>query len=884
MLDGVQPVVPTAAMRWEPIDGRRVAGVSAFGFSGTNAHVVIEEPDGTAEEPVAERPSYLITLSAKGETALREAAGRLATRLRGAPASIADVAFTLNRGRAHLAHRLAFAAATAQDADATLLAIAEGRWPDGVRHGVADNLERPEILFAFGRERTESTEMGRQLYDLQPVFRSGIDRCHEVLSAFASSDDAALAPVAVFMFEYALALLWQSWGLAPAAVTGQGVGEDVARCVAGVFTLEEGLKRAAARGRAPAAGGADVERTPPEIARAEPSIPVIEAGSSLDGIPAGVRIEIGPSSRGRGDWLPLLEALADVYMAGAKIDWAAFDAAGPGRRIPLPSYPFQRQRYWIDAEPRSTSARPSAFDAALAGGLRQSSEGPLDLAVHTYAAKWHRLGQLTDAYILKALRDLGAFRAAGERHDVNGLLRLCGIEPPYAPLVSAWLDRLASTGALRRDGDAFISSEPLPDSRIEEIQASASELSDAPAFAEYVKQHGDRLARVITGKESALEPLFPGSGFELTKAVYEDSAPARYINAVASAVVDEFVRARGTQSLRILEVAAGSGCATAALLRAVPPARTTYWVTDASDRVVESARQRFAWYDFVRYGVLDVDQDPEPQGYPANGFDIIVASRALSAGGDVQSTIGHLRRLLASGGLLLLHEPTVHHPWLDITTNLPRTSSHADGAWPEEPAPRTTDWTRVLVQGGFEAPAVLPPPESPAAVLGSAIVIARAPVVTAPSAVRADAPPRPVQNALLGHLREAAPAERDLLLVECVRGHVGDVLGLDASARPERRHRLMDLGLDSLMAVDLRNRLAASFDGAVTLPATLMFDFPTIDAIAAFIGRQLDASAPGGRAPAAAPGSTAASEAAARLAAVSEEEAEALLIQKLETL
>jgi hypothetical protein len=108
------------------------------------------------------------------------------------------------------------------------------------------------------------------------------------------------------------------------------------------------------------------------------------------------------------------------------------------------------------------------------------------------------------------------------------------------------------------------------------------------------------------------------------------------------------------------------------------------------------------------------------------------------------------------------------------------------------------------------------------------------------------------------------------------------MLRLDPSAIPERRQRLMDLGLDSLMAVELRNRLASGAGEGVTVPATLMFDYPTMEAIARFLRRQLVPDQPAAETPAAVDAGLA--EAAAKLAALSDEEAEALLLQKLETL
>jgi acyl carrier protein len=146
----------------------------------------------------------------------------------------------------------------------------------------------------------------------------------------------------------------------------------------------------------------------------------------------------------------------------------------------------------------------------------------------------------------------------------------------------------------------------------------------------------------------------------------------------------------------------------------------------------------------------------------------------------------------------------------------------------------------------------------------------------------------PVQSerdaeALRLRLAEALPAEQEEVLVEFVRLHVAGVLRLDPSAIPERRQRLMDLGLDSLMAVELRNRLASGGGGGIVIPATLMFDYPTIEAIARYLRRQiLGPDAPAADVPSAADAALAG--AAARIAELTDEEAEALLIQKLESL
>ena len=253
--------IPVASTPW-PARGARRAGVSSFGFSGTNAHIILEEAPTPAASAAEGKLPYLLPLAARSDSALALLAGSFAERLRNdQDLNIADVAFTAGVGRAHFDHRLAILASNRASLIARLERAASGASDEGVVRAQSPAL--PEVAFLFSGQGAQYPGMGRALYDSEPEFRRVIDECAAALASLLPvpltdlmfhGERAALERTenlqpALFALEVALAALWRSWGVEPTVVMGHSLGEYAAACVAGMFSVADGARLVAHRGR-----------------------------------------------------------------------------------------------------------------------------------------------------------------------------------------------------------------------------------------------------------------------------------------------------------------------------------------------------------------------------------------------------------------------------------------------------------------------------------------------------------------------------------------------------------------------------------------------------------------------------------------------------------
>jgi acyl transferase domain-containing protein/NAD(P)-dependent dehydrogenase (short-subunit alcohol dehydrogenase family)/ubiquinone/menaquinone biosynthesis C-methylase UbiE/acyl carrier protein/ribosomal protein S18 acetylase RimI-like enzyme len=252
--------IPLVGAAWNRNEQPLRAGVSSFGFSGTNSHVIVEQAAAPAQRSSStDRATHLLALSAKSAPALQDLVRHYAAWIRAHPqVELADLCHTASVGRAHHDHRLAVLASSL----------------DGLRDSLADIGRReprrrpaaaPKIAYLFTGQGSQYLGMARELWVRQPAFRAALRECSDILRAElgqpledllyskgasnAVLDDTAYTQPLLFAVEYSLARMLEAWGVRPSAVMGHSVGEYAAACIAGVFSLSDGLKLIAARGR-----------------------------------------------------------------------------------------------------------------------------------------------------------------------------------------------------------------------------------------------------------------------------------------------------------------------------------------------------------------------------------------------------------------------------------------------------------------------------------------------------------------------------------------------------------------------------------------------------------------------------------------------------------
>ena len=313
------------------------------------------------------------------------------------------------------------------------------------------------------------------------------------------------------------------------------------------------------------------------------------------------------------------------------------------------------------------------------------------------------------SYALRTLEKLGWERKQGEVVKPDELRERLSVNAEHSRLFLRMLEMLAQSGVLEQRDDGFQvligDGEPLPaelpanpydfDKRMAENYPHG--LTEAGLF----KRVGASLPDVLVGKEDPLTVLF-SSGEPTAADLYLKSPAARAVNQLlAEAVRTLLARLPEDRRLRIVEIGAGTGSATASVLPELPDGRFDYTYTDISAGFFAEAEARFG-DDGIEYRTLDIEKDPIAQGFEAHGYDIVLASNVLHATRYLDETLAHCRELLAPSGQLLALENLRGMGWMDLTFG------QLDGWWrfadkyrPRQALATPEIWRRALGDAGF---------------------------------------------------------------------------------------------------------------------------------------------------------------------------------------
>ncbi|WP_138506148.1 type I polyketide synthase [Nostoc sp. PA-18-2419] len=1006
--------VNTTLTEWKTNNTPRRAGVSSFGMGGTNAHVILEEAPVFRQGGGGRKQGrnyQLLCLSTKTASALEKATANLITHLKEHPElNLGDVAYTLNSGRRGFSYRRMLICQNLEDAVKALSSLAAQQ----VSTNYTEITERP-VVFMFPGQGSQYVNMVREIYETQTVFREQVDYCSEIIKPLLELDlrhilypseekldqasqqlqQTAFAQPAIFVIEYALAKLWQSYGVEPQAAIGHSIGEYVAATLAEVFSLEDALSLVAARGQMMqqlpsgamlsiplpadkvksllgqelsvaainqpsqcvvsgsiaavetlrnqlAAQGIEcrclhtshafhsqmmepileifAERVK-KVTLNPPKLPYI---SNLTGTwitvtqatnpeyytqhlrstvlfasgvekllatPEQVLLEVGPGhtlarlvkrnpdkaaaqtvltsvrhpQEKQSDIHVLFNTFGQLWLAGVKVDWFGFYSQDEYYRLPLPTYPFERQRYWIDPPQKAAWGQlqtlpPTSqlWTSLTQAGQKQASVRNTELNELTYQENRQWLERLCTAYINSAFQQLGAFSNPKEKYSLESLLVQCHISPRYQQLMSRWLQILVEQEQIQQQDGLFTELVPCSQNYIhehlEEVRARFA--ASSFVYLDLVQRCGENLAAIVAGEQEPLEIFNEliyqkennGSNLEReNNASQPESSLNTYYNSILRSSLEQVVKSLPSSvHLRVLEIGAGTGLSTQALLPVLPPKQTDYTFTDIGSGFLTQAQEKFKEYSFVEYRLLDIDKSPTEQGFEKYSFDVIIAANVLHATRNIDQTLNHVRSLLAPGGFLLVWEITQPKIDFDISWGLLLKPLNDKRRSPGQPFIILDQWFEALRNQDFVQVAAFPETEAIEHQIIMAVASASAAFSRKSGQKETDTKldsslqtkPDIVQLAKLSalHSRPNLPnsyvAPRDEI-EQKIADIWQELLGIKQVGIYDS---FFELGGDSLIAVQIISRLKNTF--SIKLTVASLLESLTIAEIASKLGKQ----------------------------------------------
>jgi acyl transferase domain-containing protein/thioesterase domain-containing protein len=569
--------VPTTRMPWPIIDGRRIGGVSSFGFSGTNAHAVLEEapPElfrSNEASPEPRRTPHLLTLSAKTPQALHDLVSRYQEYWAiHAAESFDDICYTSSAARTHFSQRLSVVADSAESGRRCLADWLSGTRCPSLFEG--RRTKAPKIGFFFGGHVLELDGVARQLYDGQAHFRRVLEQADEIGRGHSdqalceilyqrdgadrsSTGTIGLRQAAFCAIQFALVEMWRGFGIEPNVLVGHGIGQFAAACAAGVFSFKASLELLLGWSRLVKTPdwktqieslASRIDYSKPRITLLSPvtgrrvndevchpdywiqclnelqgevpnkpfekhpcdvvlgiglSEPVIER--VRDSMPLAANLNLPTLSSDASDWRVVIEDVAALYAVGASLNWKSLYDDRPRSRVVLPTYPFQRKRYWVDGAQPMPSDR-HVLTVSPVEHQRRSSEQHLDRETLLRATKEDRR-KLLETYVTQQLAEI--LKRSEDLIDNHEPLQSLGMDSLMAIDLKYRIENDLAVNLEIQSANADYSLGNLIDHVLAEVDRSPSGLH-TPNISLLRNSEGGAVASLLVGHEQGgRAPLF----------------------------------------------------------------------------------------------------------------------------------------------------------------------------------------------------------------------------------------------------------------------------------------------------------------------------------------------------------------------------------------
>lgn len=270
--------------------------------------------------------------------------------------------------------------------------------------------------------------------------------------------------------------------------------------------------------------------------------------------------------------------------------------------------------------------------------------------------------------MLYAFQKIGLFNN-GDKYSMEDILQCGRIHSKFHWLVRRWVSKLTKAGLLLEHPHSQYSCLHQVNERVlneywKQAEFDWNNKISSVGFIDYVRSNAELLPELLSGQQDPVALLFPEGRFERIRSLYFDHVMANYLNDCIGTLMKRIAENHSGNTLRILEVGAGTGATTEKVLSSLKGFQIDYFFTDVASFFIPEAKSRFGHIPGMTFGIFDVDLDFREQGIAPNSFDVVLAAGVLENARDIPASLDRLQELISPGGWLILTEPTEEHAWI----------------------------------------------------------------------------------------------------------------------------------------------------------------------------------------------------------------------------